>query len=440
MFGGDQIATIHWYQHATWLAGVPAAFAIACLAWMWRDAGLDVCRPVSVGRGVAIWLSTCAFALAVAAVVTGDLATSAANAAAAAVVGAPIVAGLRAAFCAALRSGRVRVRPIARAVVVGAGEEGRQFAAQQARQHASGIELVGFVDDRRTRIDADRVGPLLGDVDNIRELVNRFGVTHVFVALPGHAGQRIDMLAERLRMMPVLVHAADDSMALAGAAGSADAPRTGIGRRLSEWPMARRSARLLKMAEDRVGAALLLLLLAPLMIAAAIAIKLDSPGPVFYRQTRRGFNGNTFRVWKFRSMQSTDCDTTGTRQTARGDARITRVGRVLRKYSLDELPQLFNVLLGEMSIVGPRPHPENMMHDGRLVSEIYADYMARYRMRPGLIGMAQIAGFRGIVDSDEHLRHRLDLDIAYIRNWSLLLDIKLLLRGATAAWRDPTID
>ena len=194
---------------------------------------------------------------------------------------------------------------------------------------------------------------------------------------------------------------------------------------------------ILKRGEDFVLSTLILLLLSPVLLAVAVAIKLDSPGPLFFRQLRAGFHGKTFNVWKFRSMYHATGDTMGERQTSIGDPRITRVGSFLRRTSLDELPQLFNVLAGEMSLVGPRPHAIGMRTMGQALDQLVEDYASRHRILPGMTGWAQVSGFRGEVLTTEHLRRRVALDLHYIENWSLAFDIWIILRTALLIVNDP---
>jgi polysaccharide biosynthesis protein PslA len=177
-------------------------------------------------------------------------------------------------------------------------------------------------------------------------------------------------------------------------------------------------ALLLKHSFDLLGAATGLVLLAPVFAIVALLIKLDSPGPVFYRQERRGFNGEIFRIWKFRSMSVTESGSRMT-QARRGDARITRVGRYIRAYSIDELPQLINVLNGEMSLVGPRPHA--LAHDDELGAQL-AIYAHRQRIKPGITGWAQVNGFRGATATRAQIEGRTHCDLYYIDNWSIFLD------------------
>lgn len=193
----------------------------------------------------------------------------------------------------------------------------------------------------------------------------------------------------------------------------------------------------LKRAEDLILAGALTVFLLPVLLTVSLAIKLDSSGPVLFRQARAGFNGRTFRVWKFRTMYVQGRDDSGMRQTSRNDSRVTRVGRFLRRTSLDELPQLFNVLNGDMSIVGPRPHPLGMTAVGLPLQEAIEEYSARHRLKPGITGWAQVSGNRGEVDSIEKLQRRVALDCHYIENWSLGLDIWIIVRTAAMIFVDP---
>lgn len=187
---------------------------------------------------------------------------------------------------------------------------------------------------------------------------------------------------------------------------------------------------LIKRIEDLIVGSLALVFTLPLMVAAAILIKLDSPGPVLFRQQRVGFHDKTFPVFKFRTMYHDMADHGSVRQTSRRDSRVTRVGRFLRKTSIDELPQLFNVLRGEMSVIGPRPHALNMTAAGLPLHEVLDDYTSRHRIKPGITGWAQINGCRGEIDSEEKLRKRIMLDSYYIESWSLALDAWILIRTA----------
>jgi lipopolysaccharide/colanic/teichoic acid biosynthesis glycosyltransferase len=183
-----------------------------------------------------------------------------------------------------------------------------------------------------------------------------------------------------------------------------------------------------KRAVDVLGATFGLLLLAPLLIGIAIAIKLTSRGPIFFRQKRYGYHNRRFHIYKFRTMYTHLSDYRGTRQTTPGDPRVTPFGRILRKSSLDELPQLINVLIGDMSLVGPRPHVPGMLAGGLLYEELTPYYFQRHNMRPGITGLAQVSGYRGDTSVPLSAIERLDHDLQYIEKWSLWLDFSIIIR------------
>ena len=189
---------------------------------------------------------------------------------------------------------------------------------------------------------------------------------------------------------------------------------------LNDWD------RLIKKLEDRVIGLVLLMVAAPFMALVALAVRLDSKGPVLFRQKRYGFNNELIEVYKFRSMYSGDLDATASKLVTKNDSRVTRVGRFIRKTSLDELPQLFNVLRGEMSLVGPRPHATQAKADRELYEDVVQGYFARHRVKPGVTGWAQVNGWRGETDTHEKLQRRIEHDIYYIDNWSVALDLYII--------------
>lgn len=191
-----------------------------------------------------------------------------------------------------------------------------------------------------------------------------------------------------------------------------------------------------KRGQDIVLGLLLVIMFSWLLLAIAVAIKVTSRGPIVFRQERRGRNGTTFRCFKFRSMYVEETDFDSAVQTRANDPRITPIGRFLRSHSLDELPQLVNVIIGHMSLVGPRPHALGTSLDGRLLHEAMVDYPLRYRVRPGLTGWAQVNGWRGIIDTQEKLEKRVEFDLYYIAHWSPYLDLQILLRTFTCLFAD----
>jgi putative colanic acid biosynthesis UDP-glucose lipid carrier transferase len=201
---------------------------------------------------------------------------------------------------------------------------------------------------------------------------------------------------------------------------------------LSESPLtANPSAAFVKSLIDRFAALCAILVLSPVLIGAAIAVKLSSPGPVLFKQERHGLNGRIFHMWKYRSMRLHD--DTEVKQATKGDSRITPVGAFIRKTSIDELPQLFNVLFGDMSLVGPRPHA--VQHNDYYTGKIQA-YMARHKVKPGMTGWAQVNGSRGETETIEKMKKRLEYDLEYINTWSIWLDVQILLKTPLALLKD----
>jgi lipopolysaccharide/colanic/teichoic acid biosynthesis glycosyltransferase len=192
-----------------------------------------------------------------------------------------------------------------------------------------------------------------------------------------------------------------------------------------------------KRVEDMLLAIVALICLWPLLLTIWTALKLSSPGPAVFRQPRYGFNNAVIQVLKFRTMHAAVTDVGGERQTARNDERVTRIGRWLRKLSFDELPQIFNVLRGEMSIVGPRAHPIKMTVGGKPLETVVLQYAARHRVKPGITGWAQVHGLRGELNSVEKLERRTEYDLYYINNWSIWLDLLIIFKTIPMIMRDP---
>src|SRR5208282_1901446 len=190
---------------------------------------------------------------------------------------------------------------------------------------------------------------------------------------------------------------------------------------IAEWDL------LMKLAFDKIIGLAALIALSPVMALTALAIKLDSRGPVLFKQKRYGFNNEIIEIYKFRSMRADALDPTASRRVTRGDPRVTRVGRFIRKTSIDELPQLFNVVFkGDLSLVGPRPHAASSKAADRQYDEVVEGYFARHRVKPGLTGWAQINGWRGETDTAEKIQRRVEHDLYYIENWSILFDLRVL--------------
>jgi Undecaprenyl-phosphate glucose phosphotransferase len=319
-------------------------------------------------------------------------------------------------------------RLVRRAVVVGGGRPAEELIRQLRRSRTAGIKVCGVFDDRAKDRSADPAARyrVLGTFEEMEAFCRQEEIDLIIVTLPPAAEERILHLMKKLWVLPidVRISAHQSKLRLRPRAYSyiGDIPFLAVfDKPLSDWGWA------LKEIEDRVIAALALVLLAPVMLAVALAVKLTSPGPVFFRQKRHGFNNQIVEVYKFRSMYTHLCDADAKQVVTRGDPRVTPVGRFIRKSSLDELPQLFNVLKGELSLVGPRPHATQCRAGDRIYHEVVEGYYARHRMKPGITGLAQINGWRGETDTEEKLQRRVELDIQYIDNWSIWLDLYILL-------------
>ena len=274
-------------------------------------------------------------------------------------------------------------------------------------------------------------------LDWIEQIVREGAVDRVIIADFEAASDQTQLVVEHLRRLAVDVSVIPNAGGLKGRAVNVD--------RIGGLPTIDLSSRplsvvqlTLKRTEDLVLGALILVLTLPVFVMIAIAIKLDSRGPVFFFQPREGFHGSVFRLWKFRTMYQNHTDLGSVKQTSKDDPRVTRVGRILRRLSLDELPQVFNVLMGSMSIVGPRPHALGMTAVGRPMQQVIAEYSARHRLKPGITGLAQISGCRGEIDSEQKLRQRVSLDCHYIDNWSLFFDLWIVFRTAAIVLFDRT--
>ena len=327
-----------------------------------------------------------------------------------------------------MRTLAARGRFAARTVIVGGGEHGQRLAEHLLRHGDANTRLIGFIDDRKDRTPS-RIGelPVLGNSDLLLQLVRQEKVDQVFVALPWNAEARLGEIVRKLARTPVPIRLTPDMVGFQFMDREfeqiARLPVLKLyDRPISGW------AQVAKAIEDRLLAGLGVLFLSPLLLLVALAIKLDSPGPVFFRQRRLGFNHNEILVWKFRTMYvdktDADCDV----QTSQNDPRVTRVGAFLRRSSLDELPQLFNVLFGDMSLVGPRPHALNTKAAGRLFEDVVDDYASRHRVKPGITGWAQVNGWRGETDTVEKIEKRVEYDLYYIENWSIGFDVEIMLR------------
>lgn len=345
-------------------------------------------------------------------------------------LGLPLVLAGRVATARVLRAETYRARR--RVVVVGDGPHGARFVAAMQGRPDVPIRLLGVVDDRRRPLDDvhGRSGlPHLGPIEVLEAMVRRGEVDEVVLALPWSAERRVADLAGRLADYPVDVRLAPDLCAYHGRGLDGDGKLRLLDRPIQGWGAA------LKRAEDVVLALAALAVAAVPMALVALAIRLDSPGPILFRQRRTGFNNRDFHVLKFRTMYDEATDHEARVQVLEGDPRVTPVGAILRRTSLDELPQLFNVLRGEMSFVGPRPHAPGTRAGGRLFEQVVARYAARHRVKPGLTGLAQVRGWRGPTETEVKLVRRVESDLEYIETWSPWLDIAIILRTLVAVAR-----
>ena len=323
-------------------------------------------------------------------------------------------------------------------VVVGAGEHGQRFVEQmRLAGHNSGLRLLGLFDDRKGRVPEYISGyPVLGTVDDLLAFARRNPIDQVIVALPWDAEARLLAWIKKIKSLPVDVRLCPDMIGFhlphRQVSHLGGMPLLNVfDKPLSGWSY------VLKALEDRMLAGLILLLVAPLMSVIALSIRIDSPGPVLYRQKRYGLNNELIEVFKFRSMYVERCDP-GVDDTfiqaTRADPRVTRVGRWIRRTSLDELPQFLNVLNGTMSIVGPRPHPVALNEQYAMLID---EYLARHRVKPGITGWAQVNGYRGETDTLDKMQHRVRYDLYYIENWSLLFDLRIIMRTLLVGFSHP---
>ncbi|HTZ57381.1 MAG TPA: undecaprenyl-phosphate glucose phosphotransferase [Acidobacteriaceae bacterium] len=317
-----------------------------------------------------------------------------------------------------------------RVAVIGTGEYSREFI-ERLRSERGLYTVVGLYDDRLSRIPAVQEGvEVRGQVRDLLERSRQEQVDLIVIALPLQANSRISTILEQVGSAVADICLTTDFVGFRYRSSQMSSvgsnPVVLVGERpIKDWRA------VMKSAFDIVLGSLLLVVLSPLLAFIAMAIRLDSPGPILFRQPRLGFNNRIFICYKFRSMRHERADLTGERQVTRGDARVTRLGRWLRALSLDELPQLLNVLKGEMSLVGPRPHPLNTKAEDRLYADVVARYAFRHRVKPGMTGWAQVNGWRGETRTREQIESRVACDLAYIENWSVWFDLRILVLTLT---------
>ncbi len=313
-------------------------------------------------------------------------------------------------------------------LIVGGGKQAEQLIAQMAKERPRFNHVAGIFDDRLERI-GPTVGraPVLGNLDSLIDYVRNNRVDDIIVTLPWNADKRLVDIISKLRVLPADIHLGSDLVGFRFPYRPSQNHFTGVPMMevvkmpLTGWNIA------LKAIEDRVLGVLLLILFAPVLAGVALAIRLESKGPVLFRQKRYGFNNRIFDIYKFRSMYHDRPPEQKTVQATKDDPRITRVGGFIRRTSLDELPQLFNVVGGAMSLVGPRPHA---VDHNKEYGAIILGYFARHRVKPGITGWAQVNGLRGETETLEKMEARVRYDTYYAENWSLLFDLQILARTA----------
>jgi exopolysaccharide biosynthesis polyprenyl glycosylphosphotransferase len=327
------------------------------------------------------------------------------------------------------------------AVVVGCGPEAEAMVRRLTDPaQAANFNVIGIADDSDEASPGLFAGrPLLGGLSALAALGHRDAVDLVVIAIPLSGRARLPKVIDALQWLSADVFLNLD----ATTAQAADRPLQDIAGQ-AVLPLIRKplkgSQALLKLVEDRVIAAIALLLLSPLLLLTALAIRLDSPGPALFRQDRVGLHNHTFRIFKFRTMTVDPTDDGAVGTTSRHNPRITRVGGILRRLSIDELPQLLNVLTGDMSIVGPRPYVRNMVVEDQTFDAAVRGFAARHRIKPGITGLAQASGFRSnALRNKVNATTSVQLDMDYISNWSVWLDLRIMFRTITSAMSGPEV-
>jgi len=317
-------------------------------------------------------------------------------------------------------------------VLVGSGELAHRIHWGLSRNSFLPDKVIGFVDDVEPKPDAATQtvsAPYLGRIEDLKLIVQRYGVKKVFIALPLSRSDQVQKALNLVAESNTDVIWAPDIFALdllnPGVRELAGVPLLAV----CESPLSSLGGAYVKSLIDVVVATTATVVLSPLLLLIAVAVKISSRGPIFYKQKRHGWDGAIFEIWKFRSMRVHDEGANVLTQATQNDRRVTAVGRFLRRTSLDELPQLFNVINGTMSLVGPRPHA--VVHNYEYAQKI-GSYMSRHRIKPGITGWAQVNGLRGETDSLEKMTRRVGMDIEYINRWSPILDLWILLRTPIA--------
>lgn len=324
-------------------------------------------------------------------------------------------------FREVLRFFRRKGYNVRRVLIVGAGDLGKRVATKIKSNPWTGLSLVGYLDDYKPLGEEFEGKKVIGRISDLQDVVRREGIDQVFVALPVRAYRRLMYVIEKLKDEVVNVRIVPDIyQALTLSASFEDFEGLPL-INLTDTPMYGWNV-VTKRVSDIFFSFLALLITAPLMGIVAVIVKSTSPGPFFFKQRRYGLDGKVIWVYKFRTMTVSE-DGPDVPQAKKGDSRVTPFGSFLRKTSLDEIPQFFNVLKGDMSLVGPRPHA--IAHN-EYYRNLLKGYMLRHKVKPGITGWAQVNGFRGETDTVEKMENRVKYDFFYIENWSLWFDIKIM--------------
>ncbi len=425
------LAAMAWYHEPIGRADLTLCFLVMALTWPGINRFRDRLSSAAVGI-VGSWITLLAI-LAGFGYGTRSLDLFNANVLTVWVVATPILQllGVRLGFLAirkeAANTGSRRI-----AVVIGASALGVKVARAVSHSLVQGVDFAGYFDDRiDARVHADAVQLRLGALRDAAPYIREHGVKDVFITLPLGSQPRIIALLEQLQGTTASIYFVPDVFGISIIQGRLQdmngVPVVGI----CETPFTGTN-RLIKRISDIVLASLILVLIAPVLLAVAIGVRLSSPGPIIFKQRRNGLDGEEITVYKFRSMTSMDNGDV-VKQATKGDARITRFGAFIRKTSLDELPQFINVLQGGMSVVGPRPHA--VAHN-EMYRQLIKAYMVRHKVKPGITGWAQVNGHRGETDTIEKMQARVEYDLEYLRNWSIGLDLVIVLRTVKSVLAD----
>jgi Undecaprenyl-phosphate glucose phosphotransferase len=350
------------------------------------------------------------------------------------VVGLLMLLGSRKLLFQLVRNWTKQGRLDRRTVVVGADQNGDALINALAAQRDCDVRIVGVFDDRgEERAPGSLSGhQKLGTVDDLLEFARRTRIDLVIFSLPISAEGRILQMLKKLWVLPVDIRlsAHTNKLRFRPRAYSylGEVPVLDmVDKPITDWDV------VMKWLFDKVVGSVALVLASPLMLLTAIAVKLESRGPVLFKQKRYGFNNELIEVFKFRSMYVDQCDATAARLVQKGDSRVTKVGAIIRRLSIDELPQLINVVFkGNLSLVGPRPHAIHAKAANQLYDEAVDGYFARHRVKPGITGWAQVNGWRGETDTEEKIQRRVEHDLYYIENWSVLFDFYILIKTPLA--------